>query len=351
MTENILGRRMEDIDIAFLTAFFKEERIESDTLELKSFGEHEKDAKDFKSKQNDVLKAICAFLNSSGGVIIWGAPIGKMKGSDKSKVFKGDLSPVDREIEKDSFISSLSDKTIPLPNNIKFWPLKIADGKFVYVIEVMESLTKPHQFDNRYYMRLDGQTRTAPHHYIEALFKQVRFPRIEGFIKINKRSEHITNRLIGNNSSPVSYIYLNLTLTIWNFSPFQNEENISFVLRCRDGAIQVQPTPNYVFENRVTKNVLRGNEVAPILYFGSPYSKDIKIRYSKDLITGINGIVDIEFVFCGKLSPQKFSFYKLDLFKQVEEHKMNELLVEYRENKSHYEVQLEQGQNRESFLK
>ena len=28
-------------------------------------------------------------------------------------------------------------------------------------------------------MRLDGQTRNAPHHYIEALFKQIKFPNLK----------------------------------------------------------------------------------------------------------------------------------------------------------------------------
>ena len=31
----------------------------------------------------------------------------------------------------------------------------------------------PHQFNGKYYMRIDGHTITTPHHYVEALMRKL----------------------------------------------------------------------------------------------------------------------------------------------------------------------------------
>lgn len=348
MTENILGRKLEDIDVSFLRKFFEEDRIEGDLLELKSYYDKEGDIKgdNFKEKQRKVLKTICAFLNSSGGILIWGAPIGKPK--DQVKVFSGDLSPVPILIEKDSFINMISDKTVPLPSSVKFASIEVEPSKFVYLIEVSESITKPHQYDHSYYMRLDGQTREAPHHYIEALFKQVKFPEIEGYIRIDdlKIESRPTTQRQGQPIYVNIYI-LTISIILVNFSPLQNEENVSYRVHCSMGQFS-----NYAHNLIIMKGAqeIREENAISVLSNGQPFITSLKIEFREDKIRDVNYITPLLLSFGGRFAPHKISFYRIDLSKKDISNTFNELFIEISENKSGYEKQLELGTTRGSFL-
>jgi len=160
LLERYFGKPSDQIIYSDVEHFFEEEKEESDKIEFKAF--HNPD-ESFKEKQNGILRSICAFLNSSGGIIIWGAPIGQFIEGKKEKVFQGNLSPSDNLIEKDSFINKITDSITPAPNKIKFIRLT-HELNYLYLFEVEESEYSPHQFRNIYYMRIDGQTRPAPHH-------------------------------------------------------------------------------------------------------------------------------------------------------------------------------------------
>jgi hypothetical protein len=111
------GKLLVDITLDDLKHFFSTEREESNTLEYKSY--FEKGQNNHNLKEAGVLKSICAFLNSSGGLFIWGAPIGRTPEGRQSKVFTGPLYPVPKLIEKDTFISRVASTIIPLSNLIK----------------------------------------------------------------------------------------------------------------------------------------------------------------------------------------------------------------------------------------
>ena len=63
---------IDQITEEMLIDYFKEEHEETDLLEFKSF--YDKKQGNYKEKESTVLKNICAFLNSSGGIIVWGDP-------------------------------------------------------------------------------------------------------------------------------------------------------------------------------------------------------------------------------------------------------------------------------------
>ena len=175
--KSFLGKELYEISYADVEYFFKDVKEESDKIEFKSF--YSNDEKHFNHKESGIIRAICGMLNSDGGLIIWGAPMGKSISGRKEKIYEGSLSPLEISIEKDAFISKISNVISPSPKGIKFQRLE-KNGKYVYLVEIPQSEYAPHQYNNVYWMRLDGQTRAAPHHYIEALFKKITYPNLQG---------------------------------------------------------------------------------------------------------------------------------------------------------------------------
>ena len=165
-----LGKPLADLDYSDVEKYFSTDQSETDQIEFKSYPPQGQSSVDDSLK--GVIQSATAFLNSSGGLVIWGAPIGKVIAGKKEKVFIGDLTKVPLTVEKDWLISKISDKIIPLPMGIRVKLIAGPDSQ-VAVFEVDESPYAPHQTDNRYYMRIDGQSKPAPHHYIDALFKRV----------------------------------------------------------------------------------------------------------------------------------------------------------------------------------
>jgi len=338
MTENILGRKIEDIDAAFLVEYFKAGRKESDILEFKSIvGPLDK---------QKVMRTICAFLNSSGGVIVWGAPV--EVDENKEKVVKGALTSTTEHLKKDSFITSLSDKTVPIPAGVKFQPVEVEPGKFIYVIEVLESNTKPHQYDHRYWMRLDGQTREAPHHYIEALFRQVKYPNLEGYLKIHdiqieyKRFNDFRGR------EPLdNYYRLIVEFMIFNLSPFQNEESVSLLVFTNLGNINEYRSDFQEIASQREVNFINSKDV---LHYGASISKVLIVAVWGKEISATNNIIKLVFAFGGKFSPQKVSSYTLDLSK-YDEDDFFKIVVEKTQNKTNFDLRTEAGITNEEYLR
>lgn len=217
--KSFFGKNLTELLYKDIADFFKIEQVESDRIEFKSFS-----LKYGNLNKNlaGVIRGICAFLNSEGGVLIWGAPKGKKISGRKEKAFVGDLSPVNELCEKDWLISKISDSITPLPIGINVQTLE-DKGLFVYVFEIQQNNYRPHQYSNIYYARLDGLTKPAPHYLIDALFKQIKYPNIEGFIKPTKISHNGKKYL------------LDIEIFIINFSYFQNEEHVVFRLFCEKG--------------------------------------------------------------------------------------------------------------------
>ena len=297
----LLGKSLTQITAEDLIEYFQINREESDILEFKSFYRYSGNTKDFQKREDVILKTICAFLNSSGGLLIWGAPA-EEKANDNQKSFKGELTLVEKHIEKDAFVSKVSNRIIPVPPKVNFHPVEIEEGKFVYLIEIQESITKPHQFDNRYFMRLDGQTKAAPHHYIEALFKQIKYPDLVGCVEFHKCSIDKNNLLV-----PV-------TVNIGNCTPFQNEENVTFLLSTTEGKFRDESSTNDVFKNlRFEDNSTQiiNRKFIEVLHYGLQEKFTVYILLDTREIENHTLKVDLNLSFGGKFSPLKISRYRL----------------------------------------
>jgi hypothetical protein len=317
-----LGKELDELTYADIENFFVEPRDESDKIEFKSY--YSLDEKNHAEKENGIIKAICGLLNSEGGLIIWGAPVGRNIEGKKEKIFQGALSPTDKLIEKDSFISRVTDLITPSPNGIKFQYLQ-KEGKYVYIIEVNSSSYSPHQFRNCYYMRIDGQTKPAPHHYIEALFRKVTFPKLEGFIKFGSIKTDGTN-----------YI-LQISNMIFNQSKLQNEYDIYYRVIVTVGTFY-----NYGFAQESDKmytmdgHELRNHNAKATLYHNEPLTNTELVIFNPYNLVKTNMECRVHFYFGGKQSPLMISEYKL-LLKNIPMENANNLIVSMTENQFAYE--------------
>ena len=192
---DLFNKSIHQLQLDDIISFFKNAKTETDKIEFKSYldfvnSNTTKSTRD-KEKLNDIFKSICAFLNSDGGILIWGAPQGKNVGDLKEKVYSGELTPVEYKIEKDQFINRIASEINPTPHRVLFHQIVINQESFCYIFEVSKSEFAPHQNKGTYYIRLDGSTRPAPHYYVEALIKKVSFPKVEAYMNFG---EMITGR-------------------------------------------------------------------------------------------------------------------------------------------------------------
>lgn len=317
------GKLLNKLEYDDIVNYFAEAKQESETIEFKSFHI----SSTFDKGLQGVIRGISAFLNSSGGILIWGAPNGKAQEGLSEKVFVGDLSPVTELKEKDALINKVSSAITPLPIGIKVEILS-SNGQYIYVFEVQPSLYKPHQYDTRYHVRLDGQTKPAPHYLIDALMKQVTYPNLNGVIKFNPMS---LDRGTG-------VFLLPITVGIFNFSPLQNEEQLSFrVLSV--GAFFQRSRTSYVVPNRphATYNMnghqLVYEDFADIIHFGTPRTYHDVLVIDDEAMKENGGKLTLLLSFGGKKSPAKTSTYTLDFNKNsIVMATPNDLLVQIEEN-------------------
>lgn len=308
-SKSFLGKDLHELTYGDIELFFKETKEESDKIEFKSF--YSNDDKHFNHKESGVIRAICGMLNSDGGLIIWGAPMGKNVISSREKIYEGALSPLEISIEKDSFISKISNVITPSPKGIKFQRLE-KNNKFVYVIEIPQSEYAPHQYNNIYWMRLDGQTRAAPHHYIEALFKKITYPNLQGKL--------ILDSVVPSDSS---YLQVKIKIEISNRSLFQNEHDV-FIKLISENSLIVSNDLGSIARQKGEKqgSELIIEQAKSILYHLSPLRNyfSILLLLKKDENKKFSFIL----IFGGKASPLKMSKYILktgnDMLKETTLH-------------------------------
>ncbi|WP_374950682.1 helix-turn-helix domain-containing protein [Mucilaginibacter sp.] len=327
---SIFGKSLTDLSYADVTNFFTTDHGESNTVEFKAYSPQ---FGNFNQNIKGIIRAICGLLNSDGGIVVWGAPLGTVDQATNEKKFIGALAPVPDYKEKDWMINKISDSITPLPTGIKVSVLQNSPAENIYIIEVQSSPYKPHQFDNTYFVRLDGQTKPAPHYFIEALFRRITYPNIEGYLKIEKAG------LIQN---PSRY-YLTVRIFLFNFSQLQNEENIKIRLLTVPG----------VFQSRMG-NQDPYNHVQDIgmLHFGLVHNHTDTIILTTQELAQSNNIVRISLTYTGKHSPAKASDYTINLGNIDLGNPANTLpmIVEMKENKLFAERQEQLGTTRESTL-
>lgn len=230
LASNIFGKTIHDLTEQDIKKYFETERRETNIMEFKSYVDKNepgttKESRD-KKKLRDVIKTICAFLNSDGGILIWGAPLGQKKVGSNEVVYFGPITKVNYKIEPDQIINKIASEISPTPLRINFQPIDLGAGDFQYVFEVRKSEFAPHQQNGTYYMRMDGSTRPAPHHFVEALMKKINFPRVEVFLTFGEAVEFLGD-----------YVSVPVQLSIHNLSKYIPEKNIQYRIICDTGDI------------------------------------------------------------------------------------------------------------------
>lgn len=324
-SKKLLGKELQDLKYADIEQFFTNPKEESNKSEYKSYDSRGS----IEEKYKGIYKGVCGMLNSEGGILIWGAPKGKKVPNLKEKVFEGALSPIQEVIEKDALINKISDNITPTPNSVKAEIIE-NNGDRVIVFEIDKSVYAPHQTDNTYYMRLDGQSRPAPHHYIEALFKQIRYPELGGYLKFQELK------------SDGQYYYLKTQIVVINHSSILNEEDVSFRLTCINGIMMDQDH---------TKLSLQGHQLyvkdfANLLHYGGVPYYDLTFCYAPNNLVKDNFDSKISLTFGGRKSPMKESSYTINL-SNLYPANINDIVKNKEENKLMYEVGIDKGSESE----
>lgn len=167
-SEQIFGKQLHDITYQDIELFFSTEQEETTIIEFKS-GEVELDS---------VFKGICAFLNTQGGLMIIGSPKPiKPTESNDRKICKGTPILTKKLNSREQLQQKIASFISPLPVGLKIHQIPMNDGS-LFLIEVPQSDFAPHQClsDGKYYMRLDVESRFAPHGFVEALFNRRQKP-------------------------------------------------------------------------------------------------------------------------------------------------------------------------------
>ncbi len=134
--------------------------LESTYLECKSC-----ETSEVKSK--NCAPAIVGFLNIGGGLLIIGTP----REAGNPRRFQSDFT-FHSYIEKDHLRDRLIGSIQPLPTGIRIESKKKDDNhdQYVTLVDVQRSEYPPHQYQGKYYVRLDGSNKPAPHSLVEAMF-------------------------------------------------------------------------------------------------------------------------------------------------------------------------------------
>lgn len=308
-----------DKDIHSLTQddilhYFSSEKRETNTIEFKAYIDDRKPGTTKEGRDNEkldtIIKTICGFLNSDGGILIWGAPGGKRE-SGNEEVYKGHLTPVELQIEPDQFINKISSVISPIPLRILFQAIRLTENSFCYVLEVDKSEFSPHQYKGTYYMRMDGSTRPAPHHYVEALMKKISFPRL--FCSIE----------FGEMINPKNIAYVPLVVTIHNLSKFIQDKKVRYQLISRGADIL---EPNQTFFNGITNMALITKNAVPLLHYNMPYYGNYVLVVEKMKLNYKNE-AEVKLIVWGELSPAISCNYKLHISCD-ERYRVNEYSLE-----------------------
>jgi len=335
--------RLEDLVIADIMDFFSIERTESDTIEFKSFVQAEGVIHPLEKEKREsaILRTICGLLNSAGGILIWGSPKGELLEDGSEKVFVGPLNMVKIDYEKDSFINKVSDSIKPTPSGVSIHKIE-SESEFVYVFNVQNSPYSPHQLKDVYFMRLDGQTRAAPHHYIEALFRKISYPKLSCYIYPVAFIEHDIS------------IEFKFSILINNSSKLQNEHEISYRILTLNGKFQGwnDPLRNIGVDFSNDGHELRCSNAKETLHFGEPYNEEFSLDIPKIKLSK-NNKIELRLFVGGKSSPMLVSEYVIEAppFQHFLTENLNDLVTVKRENKYLYEIQEEIGLTDSDIIK
>lgn len=288
---------------ADLVQYFQQARDETLFLEFKSFTEKINDHRERElresEKEKGVIKTINAFLNSSGGLLIWGAPesVDIIRGKRKVKMCKGSLSPVSVFYDRDAFINKLASQIRPLPQGIRMQTVEVDSG-YVYLFDVPESQNKPHMFDGRYYIRMDTSTHIAEHYFVHAMCRQIKNPELSIKVTLGKGKTSILDE----------YINFKVTLQIENIVEGINEYDVYVKAQTNNEGYITK------FKGYENSTVLF-EDVAKIISFGLPVEHDFVVSIKKQVHSEPGPIVKLWYG--GRNSSVKSTSFKVDFINQT----------------------------------
>jgi hypothetical protein len=302
----IFNKPIHELTEQNLINYFKTQQRETDVIEFKSYIDEQKPGttktERDKEKLNDIIRTICGFLNSDGGMLIWGAPKGKKQKDSKELVYFGELTHVDFQIEPDQFINKVASQISPIPLRILFQPIVLSNQKYLYVFEVAKSEFAPHQHKGTYFMRMDGSTRPAPHHYVEALMKKISYPRIKAEIHLGEMKTFWET------------IGIPLIVSIKNQTKFINDKNVQFILHSFGGEVidleglKATEFEDYSRESRIER------KAKEILHYSMPYQEQFLLITKRVMPRAYNVTVRISLTVWAELSPAITSITELKVY-------------------------------------
>lgn len=330
------GKDMDSLTVEDIVSYFKDKHKENNRIEFKSYSTN---GGSIDKKLKPILETICSFLNSEGGLLIWGAPKGEIQPGGQEKIFTGQPSFVDVLIDKDRLVSKICDSISPMPLGITVRILG-SSNQLIYLFNVSSSPNKPHQYDNEYPIRLDGQTRAAPHYYIEALFRQVKYPQMEGYIKPGKVLLH---------KYEVEFCF---ETYIFNWSPLQNEKNVTIYLFTSYGLFK--GWDNAIYHNRYQSYGKNGHvsitrKLDDILCYGIPFCDSHSLIF-RNLNLHTGNELELILRFGGESTPQKESNYKIG-FHLDEKDNIHVNILKMEENKLISDMYPTSGSEKEQIIR
>lgn len=315
----LFNKELDGLSYKDIKNYFVIEREETNKIEFKSYSGKGKEGDQFIS----IYKTICSFLNSDGGILIWGSPQETKR--NKKTYCQGELMPVTREYSKDFLINKITDNIDPVQNFVNIQVLNNGSD-YLYLFEINKGITSYH-FDHICWIRLDGQKRKAPYYIVHALMNQIRYPELVARLKI-KNCEAI----IDNESYNIGFVIL-----ILNKSKAINEHNLVIRFQTDIGFLKdISLNGNY----SRNKSIYLCENAIGVLHFGHPYAIRFNIEIPMETVYKAKFSNFVTVYFGGKYSPLKLCSMELNLnkfksddpFQMVgeyhENHAMNETLGE-----------------------
>jgi hypothetical protein len=254
----------------------KLERKGSRMLDLTLPGVSESDVK------NELAKQLSAFANMGGGRILYGVTDdGQIDKGGISSVIKGGRSPKDW---LESVIPTLTDYEIT-GINVYCIPARspnsaIQQGKSIYVVDVPDSERAPHQSnrDHRYYVRMGGSSRPAPHKLIEDIRNRAIHPNLN---VVHSEVLRVHVQKVPNTLK--AQVELGVRLTLKNVGRVKANNACIFV---EHGMLRVQPFDlPLVLKNRVEPSGVFWELLFPV-YPDMEFAHDLtcQLRVEKRLV-------------------------------------------------------------------
>jgi hypothetical protein len=229
--------------------------------------------------------------------------------------------------EKDAFIAKIANRIIPSPKGILFHRIE-DQGKYLYLLAIPASEYSPHQLENVYYMRMDGQSLAAPHQYIEALFRKVTFPKLEAFLRIDSYQHEATDRRS-----------LTCTLIFRNLSRYQNDLNLHCRVISDQGMILDIGKVYTAFDKRIENGSdFLVEKIADVIYYGNYLHYSFNIILIGKFLHQTNYEFKVVVTFGARFSPMKISEYTLKVGPTFPDNKQ-EVIIEKVENKYFHETE------------